>query len=50
MELEALNRRGRSVRVTVTLLPFGLGPGQVSGVILLTAPADGAQAASSDGA
>jgi two-component system, chemotaxis family, CheB/CheR fusion protein len=50
MELEALNRRGRSMRVTVTLLPLGLGPGQVSGAILLTAPVDGAHAASSDGA
>jgi two-component system CheB/CheR fusion protein len=51
MELEALNRRGRSLRVTVTLLPFGVGPGDVSGAILLTAPVDGADghAPSSDG-
>jgi two-component system CheB/CheR fusion protein len=43
MELEALNRRGRPVRVTVTLLPLGLTPHDVSGAVVLTAPADGAQ-------
>src|SRR3954451_20640931 len=43
IELDALNRRGRSVRVNVTLLPFGLAPHEVSGAILLTAPLDGAE-------
>src|SRR3954447_20002587 len=43
IELDALNRRGRSVRVNVTLLPFGLAPHEVSGAILLTAPVDGAE-------
>jgi two-component system CheB/CheR fusion protein len=41
VELEALNRRGRQVRVNVTLMRLGLGPGDVSGAILLTAPVDG---------
>jgi two-component system, chemotaxis family, CheB/CheR fusion protein len=48
VELEALNRRGRQVRVNVTLLRLGLGPDDVSGVILLTAPMDGTE--SQDGA
>jgi two-component system CheB/CheR fusion protein len=43
IELDALNRRGRPVRVNVTLLPFGLAPQEVSGAILLTAPVDGAE-------
>jgi two-component system CheB/CheR fusion protein len=42
VELDALNRRGRAVRVNVTLLPLGLAPDTVSGAILLTAPVDGA--------
>ena len=42
MQLEALSRRGRMVRVTVTLLPLGYAPGEVSGAVLLTAPVDGA--------
>jgi two-component system CheB/CheR fusion protein len=50
MELDALTRRGRTVRVTVTLLPFGFTPGEVSGAIMLTAPVDGADApAGADG-
>jgi two-component system CheB/CheR fusion protein len=49
MELDALNRRGRTVRVAVTLLPVGFTPGEVSGAILLTAPVDGAESAGTDG-
>ena len=49
MELEALNRRGRSVRVAVTLLPIGFSPGDVSGAVVLTAPVDGAEPPSGDG-
>jgi two-component system CheB/CheR fusion protein len=45
VQLEALNRRGRTMQVNVTLLPLGLGPGEVSGAIMLTAPVDGAHAA-----
>ena len=41
VELEALNRRGRTVRVNVTLLRVGLGPDDVTGAVLLTAPVDG---------
>jgi two-component system, chemotaxis family, CheB/CheR fusion protein len=41
VELEALNRRGRSVTVNVTLLPLGVTPDGVKGAILLTAPVDG---------
>ena len=41
MQLEALNRRGRQVRLNVTLLGVGLGPDDVRGAILLTAPVDG---------
>src|SRR6185436_20093 len=48
VQLEALNRRGRQVRVNVTLLRLGLGPDDVTGAILLTAPVDGD--ASADGA
>jgi two-component system CheB/CheR fusion protein len=47
VELEALNRRGRTMKVKVTLLPMGALPdGDVSGAILLTAPVapDGARA------
>jgi two-component system CheB/CheR fusion protein len=44
VELDALNRRGRTVRLKVTLLPVGLGGDAVDGAILLTAPVDGAQA------
>jgi two-component system, chemotaxis family, CheB/CheR fusion protein len=40
VELEALNRRGRTVDVKVTLLPLGATPDGVSGAILLTAPLD----------
>jgi two-component system CheB/CheR fusion protein len=40
VELEALNRRGRSVTVNVTLLPLGATPEGVKGAILLTAPVD----------
>jgi two-component system CheB/CheR fusion protein len=40
MELEALNRRGRTVAVRVTLMPFGVAP-DINGAILLTAPLDG---------
>jgi two-component system, chemotaxis family, CheB/CheR fusion protein len=54
MELEALNRRGRSLDVRVTLLPLGAAPEAVTGAILLTAPVDGhrdgAQSADGDGA
>jgi two-component system CheB/CheR fusion protein len=39
--LEALNRRGRTVDVTVTLLPFGVSADGVQGAIMLTAPLDG---------
>ena len=49
LELEALNRRGRRVRLNVTLLGVGLGPDDVRGAILLTAPVDGADP-SADGA
>jgi two-component system CheB/CheR fusion protein len=50
MQLDALNRRGRTVRVTVTLLPLGFTAGEVSGAVLLTAPVDGgAESASTDG-
>src|SRR5262249_16816409 len=49
VELEALNRRGRTVRVNVTLLRLGLGPDDVNGAILLTAPVDGADHGSEDG-
>jgi two-component system, chemotaxis family, CheB/CheR fusion protein len=41
VELEALNRRGRTMDVTVTLLPFGVSADGVQGAILLTAPLDG---------
>ena len=41
VELEALNRRGRNLRVKVTLLPLGFGGTEVTGAILLTAPVDG---------
>jgi two-component system CheB/CheR fusion protein len=41
VELQALNRRGRTVDVKVTLLPLGGTPEAVSGAILLTAPLDG---------
>ena len=41
VQLEALNRRGRQVRLNVTLLGVGLGPDDVRGAILLTAPVDG---------
>jgi two-component system, chemotaxis family, CheB/CheR fusion protein len=40
VELDALNRRGRTVRVSVTLMPMGSDGGEVSGAILLTAPVD----------
>jgi two-component system, chemotaxis family, CheB/CheR fusion protein len=50
VELEALNRRGRQVRVNVTLLRLGLGPEDVNGAILLTATLDGAERGSGDGA
>jgi two-component system, chemotaxis family, CheB/CheR fusion protein len=43
VELDARNRRGRELRVNVTLLPLGVGPGEVSGAIMLTAPVDGAK-------
>ena len=49
VQLDALNRRGRRVRVNVTLLGLGLDPGEVTGAILLTAPVDGA-VSSADGA
>ena len=53
MELEALNRRGRTVAVRVTLMPFGVAP-DINGAILLTAPLDGSDgrdgAGGSDGA
>ena len=42
VEVEALNRRGRSFRVSVTVLRLGLGADDVNGAILLTAPVDGA--------
>ena len=42
MELDALNRRGRSMRMNVTLLPFALAGDEVTGAIVLTAPVDGA--------
>jgi two-component system CheB/CheR fusion protein len=45
VELDALNRRGRTVRVNVTLLPFGNGADEVTGAILLTASADGGRSA-----
>ena len=41
VQLEALNRRGRQVRLNVTLMGVGLGPDDVRGAILLTAPVDG---------
>jgi two-component system CheB/CheR fusion protein len=41
VELSALNRRGRTVDVKVTLMPLGAAPDVVSGAILLTAPVDG---------
>jgi two-component system CheB/CheR fusion protein len=41
VELDALNRRGRTVRVSVTIMPMGFDGGEVSGAILLTAPVDG---------
>jgi two-component system CheB/CheR fusion protein len=41
VELEALNRRGRTVPLRLTLLPFGVSSDGVSGAILLTAPLDG---------
>jgi two-component system CheB/CheR fusion protein len=52
VELAALNRRGRTVDVKVTLLPLGPTPESVSGAILLTAPLDGHRdgADGSDGA
>jgi two-component system, chemotaxis family, CheB/CheR fusion protein len=50
VELEALNRRGRQVRVNVTLLRLGLSPEDVNGAILLTATLDGAERGSGDGA
>jgi two-component system, chemotaxis family, CheB/CheR fusion protein len=40
VELDALNRRGRTVRVSVTLMPMGSDGGGVSGAILLTAPVE----------
>jgi two-component system, chemotaxis family, CheB/CheR fusion protein len=46
LKLDALNRRGRTLRVMVTLLPFGFARDEVSGAILLTAPVDGAEPAS----
>ena len=49
VELEALNRRGRSMMVKVTLLALGATPEVVSGAILLTAPVDGRDG-SGDGA
>jgi two-component system CheB/CheR fusion protein len=49
VELDALNRRGRSLRVSVTMLRLGVAPGDVSGAILLTAPVDGAEPTSDDG-
>jgi len=48
VEVEAHNRRGRTMRVRVTLLPMGVAPGDVTGVILLTAPLEGNGAGSSD--
>ena len=51
VQLEARNRRGRRVRVNVTLLGLGLSPDDVTGAILLTAPVDGAgPSAAVDGA
>ena len=50
VELDALNRRGRQVRVSVKLLRLGLDPGDVNGAILLPAPMDGAEPRSGDGA
>ena len=41
VELDALNRRGRTVTVKVTLLPLGIAPNAVNGAILLTTPVDG---------
>jgi two-component system, chemotaxis family, CheB/CheR fusion protein len=41
VELEAHNRRGRTMDVTVTLLPFGVTADGIQGAILLTAPLDG---------
>jgi two-component system CheB/CheR fusion protein len=41
VDLDALNRRGRSVTVRVTLLPFGITADGVNGAILLTAPLNG---------
>src|SRR4051794_12235572 len=41
VELEALNRRGRTMNVSVTLLPFGVSADGVQGAIMLTAPVDG---------
>jgi two-component system, chemotaxis family, CheB/CheR fusion protein len=49
VELEALTRRGRTVRMSVTLLRLGLGSDGVNGAILLAAPVDGAEP-DSDGA
>jgi two-component system, chemotaxis family, CheB/CheR fusion protein len=41
LQLQALNRRGRTVDVGVTLLPFGVTADGVQGAIMLTAPLDG---------
>jgi two-component system, chemotaxis family, CheB/CheR fusion protein len=48
LELEALNRRGRTLTVHLTMMPFGVAPDGVNGAILLTAPRDGSDG--SDGA
>jgi len=41
VELDALSRRGRMIKVRVTMLPMGVAPGEVTGAILLTAAVDG---------
>jgi two-component system CheB/CheR fusion protein len=46
--VDALNRRGRQMRVSVTLLRLGVGPDDVNGAILLTAPVDGHDPRASD--
>jgi two-component system, chemotaxis family, CheB/CheR fusion protein len=51
VQLEAVNRRGRGIRVDVTLLRLGVGPEDSRGAIILTAPVKdgGSDGAGEDG-
>jgi two-component system CheB/CheR fusion protein len=50
LDVEVTNRRGRSVPVSITMVPLATGPDDVTGAILLTAAAGGDGDGDGDGA